>query len=238
MPRWLAMSPTSVGSMPSTRWPPFWKFDSSVPSLEPISTTRSSAPRPSMRGGFALQVGEIVAQQLGGAAGVGIFRREDDDRIDREAELHQLAVAAVQQVGRKPRLLARHLADRHHLVDRRHVAEREHVIERCVAADLTAFDRNAGAGAGGARDFAGTQGVSLRAVDASGFRRQVGVAPVPVERRLEALVERHARLIAQPGEFRNVGTAARRAARRSFAGNQLDLAPGRARDRAAPGRRS
>ena len=27
-------------------------------------------------GGFALQIGEIVAQQFGGAAGVGIFRRE------------------------------------------------------------------------------------------------------------------------------------------------------------------
>ena len=77
-----------------------------------------------------MQVGEIVAQQFGGAAGVGIFRREDDHRIDRQAELHQVAVAAMQEVGRKPRLLARHLADRHHLVDRRHVAERQHVIER------------------------------------------------------------------------------------------------------------
>ena len=157
MPLLLAMSPTSVGSMPSTRWPPFLKFDSSVPSLEPISTTRSSVPRPSRAADFALQVGEIVAQQFGGAAGVGIFRREDDDRVDRQAELHQVAVAAVQQIGRKPRLLTRHLADRHHLVDRRHVAEREHVIERRVAADLAAFDRNAGAGAGGARDFGGTQ---------------------------------------------------------------------------------
>ena len=34
-------------------------------------------------GALALQIGEIVAQQFGGAAGVGIFRREDDDRIDR-----------------------------------------------------------------------------------------------------------------------------------------------------------
>ena len=60
-------------------------------------------------GGFAVQVGEIVAQQFGGAAGVGIFRREDDDRIDREPELHQVAVTAMQEIGRKPRLLARHL---------------------------------------------------------------------------------------------------------------------------------
>ena len=151
------MSPTSVGSMPSTRMPAVLKFDSSVPSLEPMSTTRSSAPKPSMAADFALQVGEIVAQQFGGAAGVGIFRREDDDRIDRQAELHQVALAAMQQVGREPGLLARHASDRHHLVDRRHVAEREHGLERRVAADLAAFDRNAGPGAGGARDFGGTQ---------------------------------------------------------------------------------
>ena len=106
-------------------------------------------------GGFAVQVGEIVAQQLGGAAGVGIFRREDDHRIDGKAELHQVALLAMQQIGGEPRLLARDLADRHHLVDRRHVAEREHVIERRMAADLTAFDRNAGAAAGGTRNFAG-----------------------------------------------------------------------------------
>ena len=145
-------------------------------------------PAPASPTDSRAELGEIVAQQLGGAAGVGIFRRKDDDGIDREAELHQLAVAAMEQVGREPRLLPRHDADPHHLVDRRHVAEREHVIERGVAADLTALDRNAGAGAGGARDFARTQNVSLRVVDAVRFSgAQVGVAPVPVECRLEAL---------------------------------------------------
>jgi hypothetical protein len=77
--------------------------------------------------------------------------------IDREAELHQLAVTAMEEVGREPGLLLRRDADAHHLVDRRHVAEREHVIERGVAAYLAALDRDAGAGAGGARDFAWTQ---------------------------------------------------------------------------------
>ncbi len=51
--------------------------------------------------------------------------------------------------------------DWHHLVDRRHVAERKHVIERRVAADLTAFDWNAGAGTDGACDFDGTQAAGL-----------------------------------------------------------------------------
>ena len=63
-----------------------------MPSFEPMSTTRSSLPSPSSFEDFGVELGEIVAQQLGHAAGVGIFRREDDDRIDRKAELHQLAV--------------------------------------------------------------------------------------------------------------------------------------------------
>ena len=112
MPRALAIFDTSVGSMPRMRWPPFWKLEISVPSLEPISTTRSSLPSPSIFEELGIELGEIVAQELGHAAGVGIFRREDDDRIDREAELHQLAVAAIQQRRRKPGQLARHLADR------------------------------------------------------------------------------------------------------------------------------
>ena len=124
-----------------------------MPSFEPMSTTRSCGRELEHRAGFGAEIGEIVAQQLGGAAGVGIFRREDDDRIDREPELHQLALAAIQEIGRKPRLLPRHLADRHHLVDRRHVAERQHGLERRVPADLAAFDRDACAGAGGPRDF-------------------------------------------------------------------------------------
>ena len=44
-------------------------------------------------GRLGVKLGEIVAQHLGHATGVGIFRREDDDRIDRKPELHQLAVA-------------------------------------------------------------------------------------------------------------------------------------------------
>src|SRR5215470_12814399 len=41
------------------------------------------------RRGLRIELGKIIAQQLGGAAGVGIFGREDDDGIDRQAELHQ-----------------------------------------------------------------------------------------------------------------------------------------------------
>ena len=129
---------------------------------------------------------KLSRSSLRRAAGVGIFRRKDDDRIDGEAELHQFAFAAMQQVGRKPRLLARHLADRHHLVDRRHVAEREHVIERRVSADLAAFDRDAGAGAGGARNFRGTQDVGLHC-DVRFSARRAALLPVPVERRLAGL---------------------------------------------------
>ena len=122
-------------------------------------------------GGFTLQISEIVSQQFSGPTGIRIFRRENDDGINCQAELYQVTVAAVQEVGRKPRLLAWHLPDRHHLVDGRHVAEREHIIERRVAADLTALDRNAGAGAGGTRDFGGAQGRILLGV--SGRASQV-----------------------------------------------------------------
>ena len=113
-------------------------------------------------GGLALQIGEIVAQQFGGAAGVGIFRRENNRRIDGEAELHQIAVRAMQQAGRKPRLLMRDGADRHHLVDRRHEAQRQHRVERLVPANLAGFDRHACASAGGARYFRRTQKHQLR----------------------------------------------------------------------------
>src|SRR5262249_17984286 len=102
-------------------------------------------------GGFALQISEIVSQQFSGPAGVGIFRRENDYGINCQAELYQVTVAAVKEFGWEPRLLAWHLPDRHHLINGRHVAEREHIIERRVAADLTAFDRDAGARASGTR---------------------------------------------------------------------------------------
>ncbi len=47
IPRASAVLPTSVGSIPTTRLPAFWKFASSVPSFDPMSTTRSSFFRPS-----------------------------------------------------------------------------------------------------------------------------------------------------------------------------------------------
>ena len=47
-------------------------------------------------GRLGIELSKVVAQQLGHAAGVGIFRWKDDDRVDREAELHELAVTAVE----------------------------------------------------------------------------------------------------------------------------------------------
>ena len=139
-----------------------------------------------------IEFGKIVPQQLGGAAGVGIFGRKDDDGIDRQAELHQVALAAVQEVGWKPRLLPRDCADRHHLVHRRHVAEREHVGQRRMSADLTAFDRNACSGAGGTGDFCWKQ-CHLLATAGLRRRRHALVIPVPFERRRQSLVERNTR---------------------------------------------
>src|SRR5207302_10700770 len=67
--------------------------------------------------------------------------------------LHQLGLVALEQSGRKPGQLARHLADRNHLVHRGHVAKREHGLKLLVAAHLAGLDRNAAAAAGGASDF-------------------------------------------------------------------------------------
>ena len=115
--------------MPRMRWPPFWKLEISVPSFEPMSIDEIVLAEPQHLGGLGIEIGEIVAQHLGHAAGVGIFGRENDDGIDGEAKLHQFAFGAVEQRGRKPRLLARHLPDRNHLVHRRHVAERQYGFE-------------------------------------------------------------------------------------------------------------
>jgi hypothetical protein len=40
IPRAFAVLPTSVGSMPTTRLPAFWKFVRRVPSFDPMSTIR------------------------------------------------------------------------------------------------------------------------------------------------------------------------------------------------------
>ena len=103
--------------------------------------------------GFGIEIRKVLAQDPGHAAGVGILRREDDDRIDRDAELHQLAVRTVHQVGREPGLLLLDCADRDHLVHRRHVAERQHGLQRLVTANLAALDRNASATTGAAGNF-------------------------------------------------------------------------------------
>ena len=226
-----AILPTSVGSMPSTRWPAVWKFEISVPSFEPMSTTRSCGPSLSIADGFGAEIGEIVAQQLGGAAGVGIVRRKDDDRIDREPELHQLAARAVEQVGRKPRLLPRHFADRHHLVDRRHVAERQHGFERRMPADLAAFHRDACLRCRRhARSWLGTQcGLPSHAsaIHARPPARRCGVLPIPPQRRRQSVVEAARAVYSrarQASKYRGSGAAC--CPRSTADGLKRDLAAG------------
>ena len=114
------------------------------------------------RRGFGIKLGEVVAQELGGAAGVGIFGGKDDDGVYCKPELDKLAAGAVQELGGKPGLLARRRADRDHLVDGRHVAQREDAGERRMSADLTAFDRDAGSGPRGSRNFCRKQTYSLQ----------------------------------------------------------------------------
>ena len=53
-------------------------------------------------------------------------------------------------------------------------------LERRMTANLTGFDRNAGASAGRTRNFTGTQNSGL-------LRRQLDVAPVPLKRGLQPL---------------------------------------------------
>ena len=64
--------------------------------------------------------------------------------VDDQADLHQLALLASQQLGRIGGLFERPLADRPHLVDRRQVAEKQHRFE--VGADLRQVAAPVGAG--------------------------------------------------------------------------------------------
>jgi hypothetical protein len=78
---------------------------------------------------FGIKISEVFPQDPGHATGVGVLGRKDDHGINGEAKLNQFAIRAMQQVGRKPGLLALNLADGDHLVDRRHVAKRKHGVE-------------------------------------------------------------------------------------------------------------
>src|SRR4029079_12411334 len=57
-------------------------------------------------------------------------------------------------------------------------------------------------------------------------RVRIGVRPVPPERRHEAFIERHARLVSERSELRNIGAAARRAPGRYGRGPERDLDAG------------
>ena len=109
--------------------------------------------QPEERRRFALQLGEIFAKDSRRAAGVRILRREEDRRIDDQAQLHELARRAAEEFRRIRRLLVRPLTDRPHLVDRRQIAEEQHRLEIGRSADLAAIDDDAAAGARGAGEF-------------------------------------------------------------------------------------
>ena len=82
---------------------------------------------------LAAQFGEVLPQDLRGAAGVGIFGRKQDLRVDDQPELHELALPAAKEQGRIGRLLARRAADRPHLVDRRQITEEQDRVEPALS---------------------------------------------------------------------------------------------------------
>jgi hypothetical protein len=74
---------------------------------------------------------------------------KQDLRIDNQAQLHELAAAAVEDLGRVGGLFRRPFADLPHLVDGRQIAQEEHGVEVGRVAHLTVVDDDAGAAAGG-----------------------------------------------------------------------------------------
>ena len=99
------------------------------------------------RSRLAAQFGKVLAQDPRRAAGIGVFRRKEDLRIDHQAELHELAVPATQKQRRIGRLLARSLSNGPHLIDGRQITEEQNRFELALVADLTAFDDGARTGA-------------------------------------------------------------------------------------------
>ena len=84
--------PTSVGSMPRMRWPPFWKLpDQRAVVRADVDDQIVFGQAEHLRRLSAYSSAKLSRRMLGHAAGVGIFRREEDGRIDHQAELHQLA---------------------------------------------------------------------------------------------------------------------------------------------------
>ena len=98
---------------------------------------------------FVVQLGEVLAQDARRAARVGVVRREQDCGIDDEAELHELAVRAVQQLRRIGRLLVRTASDRIHRVDWRQIANKQDRTQLLRAANLAALHKDAAARLGG-----------------------------------------------------------------------------------------
>ena len=58
-----------------------------------------------------IQAGEIVAENLRGAAGVGVFGRKEDTGVNNQAQLDQVTSRAVQQLCRVMGLLPGPLPD-------------------------------------------------------------------------------------------------------------------------------
>ena len=158
------------------------------------------------------------------SARVRIFRREDDDGIDRKAKLHQLAGGAEEQRGRKPGLLPRYLAEANHRLTG--ACSRARAWSRAEHGRTPGSTRlHAGAAAGGPGNLGGQHARVLtgRSLHLSPARREL--RKDQVHGRRQAVGERYPWAIAEREQFHDVGTAARRAADGGGAWDQLDLGP-------------
>ena len=128
---------------------------------------------------LAVQLGEVLAQDAGRAAGVRVVRREDDVRVHDQPELHQRA--RLRSAGARPdsRLLVGPRADRVHRVDRRQIAEEQDRTQVRRAADLAALDEDAAAGSGGFLDRVGNLGHGDRRLRRSTLAYQATVLAMP-----------------------------------------------------------
>ncbi len=101
------------------------------------------------RGTLLEKLGEIVAQDLGCAARVGIFLGKQHMRIHDAAELNEVALLAPQQLRRIARLFRRLGPDDGHRVHRRQVTKEQDRIQIVIAAGLAFLHHHARAGAAG-----------------------------------------------------------------------------------------
>jgi hypothetical protein len=90
-----------------------------------------------------VEFGEVIAENLGRAAGVRVFGREQHVRIDDQTELYEVAIGAIEQLGWIARLLTRLFPDGIHPVDWRQVPQEENRLQARVLAYLATLDHYA-----------------------------------------------------------------------------------------------